>query len=78
MVKLTPCKFCGKWMIWGTDTNGKSIPLDPAPPIYHVISDNDGGQLKIRLAEKDETGRRSAMISHSAICTERERFSKNK
>lgn len=79
-MKPSKCKGenCGKMIWWGQDETGKHIPLDPTPPIYHVVRQDAGGKLKIRLAEMDEDGRRSAMVSHYVTCPDRDQFSKKK
>ena len=57
------CKGCGKPIIWGTDPEGKRIPLDPRPPVYMV---EPSGKCR-RVS--------NAMVTHFATCPKAAEFS---
>lgn len=67
-IKTTPCKGCGKPIVWAVDENGKRIPCDPKPPVYVVAADVRGAHCK-RFPD--------AMVSHFATCTHASEFSKS-
>lgn len=66
---MQKCRGCGKEIVFADLVDdqgifiGKSVPLDPKPPVYEINSDG--------TAER----RRGAMVSHFATCTEANRFS---
>jgi hypothetical protein len=65
----TPCKGCGKPIVWATDIDGKRHPLDPTPPVYLVQMDG-GNPVATRQP--------AAFVSHFATCPQRDRFSASK
>jgi len=71
---MDECKGCGKPIIWGVTSPGKAVPLDPAPPVYHVVADSasKSGFSAIRLARENH------MVSHFATCTHANDFSGSK
>lgn len=81
----TPCKACGKPMIWGRTEGGRAIPLDPEPvravpklPGEGSIGLNllvDGGRVVVcRLAEPTDREVLLGRASHFSTCPEAGRF----
>ena len=56
--KTSPCRGCGKPILWAETIEGKKIPLDPRPPVYRFIS------------EKQVMRDQEAYVSHWATCKE--------
>lgn len=69
-MKTSPCKGCGKPIVWAKTLEGKMIPLDPKPPIYWVEDDGNGGQACHRIRE--------GMVSHFSTCPNANDFSASK
>lgn len=66
----TPCRGCGKQVVFITDNNGKRQVLDPVSPVFHRIKDPDSGtHFWIQ-----ETGGQ-AMVSHFRTCSRANDFS---
>lgn len=63
---MSQCKGCNKEILWGTTSEGRQIPLDPAAPVYSLIE--SGGQTKVVRTEL-------AMVSHFATCSKANDFS---
>lgn len=68
-MKTTPCRSCGKPVLFAADPAGKTIPLDPRPPCY-VWSEFDG-QVKCKRIHQ-------AAVSHFATCPGANQFSGSK
>jgi len=64
------CKGCEKVVVWALDAEGKWIPLDPTPPVYHVALDPKGQPRCLRA--------QAAMVSHFATCPKANEFSGSK
>ena len=60
-MKTTPCKGCGKPIVWAKDEKGTSHPLDARAPVYHF----NGGDLDAEFTVYRLTG---AWVSHFATC----------
>jgi hypothetical protein len=70
-LKTSPCRGCGKPMVWGETPDGKKIPLDPKPPVYHRDGQKpDGTLIVLRLPD--------AYVSHFATCAKANDFSASK
>lgn len=69
-MKTSPCKGCGKPILWAKTRDGKRIPLDPKPPVY-MTSDPDSDFV---LCERQ----RRSYVSHFATCPEANQFSASK
>jgi len=68
---MTPCKGCGKTIIWGQTPDGKKIPLDPVAPTYTIMGPGpDGNPVAIRAS--------STYVSHFATCPKANEFSRKK
>lgn len=65
----TPCRGCGKAIVFVTNNEGKSVPLDPVAPVYVRMRDGDGGALWAR----DTSG--EILVSHFATCSRANDFS---
>lgn len=69
--RLSPCRGCGKPIMWGVTEEGKKIPLDPKPPVYRVVHDrSQDGKWTIRAIRKE-----NCMVSHFATCPAANQFS---
>ncbi len=72
-MKTTPCKGCGKPMVWahimknGTRT-GKRIPLDPRPIIYQI------GSFDVEEYEAKPLPQVEGMVSHFHTCKDANKF----
>lgn len=53
-----------------TTNDGKTVPLDPAPPVYHRIHDPESGTAFWWREQHD-----SAFVSHFATCPKANDFS---
>lgn len=61
-LKTTPCKGCGRPILWGVTADGKRIPLDPRASVYAYESGK---------AERLGT----AYVTHFATCPHANQFS---
>lgn len=68
---MPTCKGCGKKIIWGETEDGKKIPLDPRPPVYHIYRVSNDGKNIIRR-------RTDCYVSHFATCPNASEFSGSK
>lgn len=68
--RTTPCKGCGKPIVWGETSEGKAIPLDPRPPVYRIMRHDLAGDPKVHRDKE-------AMVSHFATCPKASQFSGN-
>ena len=67
-MKTTPCRGCGKPIIWAVSgLERRRIPLDPRPPVYVVGEGVDGEVVASRMD--------LAMVSHFATCPAANLFS---
>ncbi len=68
----TPCRQCGKPLVFGKTPDGKTIPMDPKPPCYRA----GGGDFFGRevTAERQE----NVFVTHFATCAQASHFSKGK
>jgi hypothetical protein len=74
-LKTSPCRGCGKPIVWGTTPEGKKIPLDPRPPVYELVQSHPGNQRN-----PDPVNARriiDAFVSHFATCPKANDFSKS-
>lgn len=62
----TPCRGCGRPVLWVTTVDGKTVPLDPSPPVYHRVWDpeTDGAFWILGSNDPEPT----AMVSHFSTC----------
>lgn len=68
----TPCRQCGKPLVFGKTADGKLIPMDPRPPCYRA----GGGDF----FGKGVTAERvlDVHVTHFATCPKAAHFSKGK
>jgi len=67
-MKKGKCRGCGKEIIWGENADtGRPVPLDPTPPVYHVVELPNG---KV-MAHRDK----HSMVTHFATCPDANKFS---
>ena len=67
--RMTPCKGCGKEIVWGATAEGKKIPLDPRALVYTTIE---------MRGHKEIVRTYLAMVSHFATCPKANDFSGSK
>lgn len=65
----TPCRGCGKPVIFVRTAEGKTVPLDPVAPIFVRERDGDGGALWAQ--DRGD----SVFVSHFATCSRANDFS---
>jgi hypothetical protein len=71
-MKMTPCRGCGKPMVFAEMMDKKKIPLDPRAPVYRIVTaDADGTPL---IVERD----REVYVTHFATCPKASEFSGGK
>ena len=69
--KTTPCKGCGKPVVFAIDTEQKIQCLDPTPPVYgHIGTAANGDPLVRRIL--------GGAVSHFSTCSHANDFSKSK
>jgi SH3-like domain-containing protein len=73
--RTTACRGCGKQVLFVRDATGVTVPLDPAPPVWHRIYDPDDGR-HFWIKDGSASGERTAFVSHFATCTRANDFSK--
>ncbi len=71
--KTSPCRGCGKPIVWAHKPEGGVIPLDPRPPVYKLIHsyDEQTKQTTLRCERKLQS-----MVSHFATCPKANDFSR--
>lgn len=78
-MKTSPCKGCGKDIVWGVTAEGTKIPLDPRAPVYLAVDEGDRV-----LAERDRPGSNvtgqalAHYVSHFATCPKASEFGKGR
>ena len=71
-MKTTPCRGCGKPIVFGETMDKKKIPLDPRPPVYRSVTmADDGTPLIVERAML-------IYVSHFATCSVANQFSRKK
>lgn len=70
--QTSPCKGCGKPIVWGVLDGLKRIPLDPAPPVYRVMKRYRAPGGERVIVDRDSTG---TMVSHLVTCPAANDFS---
>lgn len=68
----SPCKGCGKPIVWGRTFKGTKIPLDASVPCYLRVSTI----MKDGLVQVERWP--AGMISHFITCPNADEFSKSK
>jgi hypothetical protein len=58
--QATPCRGCGKPVLFASTTEGRSIPLDLVAPVYAMI-DSSNGRIRARRST-------AHLVSHFATC----------
>ena len=69
-MKTTPCRGCGKPIVFASLSDGKLVPLDPRPPVYSVVEYGED-ETPVRV-----TRDLKAMVSHFVTCPKANEFSK--
>lgn len=65
----TPCRGCGKQVIFVTTAEGKTCPLDPVAPVFVRQRDGEGGAVWAQ----DRSG--EILVSHFSTCSRANDFS---
>lgn len=66
----SPCKGCGKPVVFVTTAEGKTVPLDPVAPIFVREPDGEGGAVWAQ----DKSG--DILVTHFATCSHANQFSR--
>lgn len=79
-MNTSPCKGCGRPVVWGETADGKKIPLDPRPPLYFAFVHVKGHIAAERIEPMVMTDQPHApdgrpMVSHFATCPKASEFS---
>ena len=69
--KTSPCRGCGKPIVWGETPDGKKIPLDPTPAVYLVREESQKTVVVYRTLN-------CYMVTHFATCPKANQFSGSK
>jgi len=78
-MKTVPCKGCGKPIMFARTSDGKTIPLDPRPPVYLVTENADGATCdRIGPGQSLFGHPMATMVSHFATCPKASQFSGSK
>lgn len=73
LMTTSPCKGCGKPIVWARTPDGKRIPLDPRPPVYlWSANETEDGYACFRA---DKTESTAYFVSHFATCPKANDFS---
>jgi hypothetical protein len=68
--KTSPCRGCGKPIVWALKEDGGKIPLDPRPGVYRVAVDHAFGDGELRAVLKPD-----CLVTHFATCPKANWFS---
>jgi hypothetical protein len=76
----TPCKGCGKPIVFAIMPGGGLIPLDTRAPVYWAARDLDGNVIALRvephLLDQPGSPEGNAFVSHFSTCAKAAMFSK--
>jgi hypothetical protein len=71
-MQYAKCKGCGATIIWALNpVTGKTVPIDPKPPIYRVIEVN----AKVECIREEVESPDILGVSHFATCSKANQFS---
>lgn len=73
-IRTTPCRGCGKRVMFVTTADGAKVPLDVVAPVFHRIWDPDS-QAAFWVSDSQGGGERTAFVSHFATCSHANEFS---
>lgn len=73
-MRKTPCKGCGREIVFATTSTGRKVPLDPSAAVYQVEERSDGN-VSAHLWKRSEG---APMVSHFATCPKADQFSASK
>lgn len=78
-MKTTPCRGCARPIVFARTADGKTIPLDPRPPIYLVTQvDGEASAVRDTLITTTDGAETSHMVTHFATCPKAAEFSRGK
>ena len=74
VMRTTPCKGCGKPMVWAHivkegKRTGKRVPLDPRPVVYRLRNGFDAAEYEASSIPQVE-----GMVTHFATCPKANEF----
>lgn len=61
---LTPCRGCGKKIIFAKTQEGKTVPLDVGPPVYLLMRSHDENNQWVYRCDKEKL----SFVSHFTTC----------
>jgi hypothetical protein len=68
VMTTSPCKYCGRALLWAVDGEGKRIPLDAVAPVYTVDDIPDNKAPLARRANGKDLKSGDSFVTHFATC----------
>ena len=74
-ILTTPCKGCGKPIVWGRTAEGVDVPLDPTPATYAVTGQGEDRYRIQRANGNKDRAVGQTLVSHFVTCPKAALFS---